>query len=207
MSAAIALQWLTLNKLLWLALLILPSVFLYARRRFTTLLRRARWLLLSLALLFCFATPGLSLPTPYSSLGLTWEGLEMAATHALRLSLLLALLAALQERLSIPALVSGLYQLLAPLGQHPLRHRFAIRLLLVLDYLEQGNLRFNWREGLNSLRLPSSAETSTETSTNATASPAATLQLQLTPLQWRDYLLILLVFTGLSVLAWQHLTH
>lgn len=84
-------------------------------------------------------------------LGLTYEGILLAATHVLRLSLLLALLALLLEHLGIPALVSGLYQLLKPFGASRGRRRLALRLLLVLEYVENSGSaeQQHWRDSLS----------------------------------------------------------
>lgn len=138
LALALAMQWLPLPALLGAAAVVLPAVGLSARGRFLILLRRARWLLLSLALLFALATPGAELPGMAGMLGLTYEGVLLAATHVVRLTLLLALLALLLERLGIPALVAGLYLLLQPFGDSRATRRLALRLLLVLEYVENG---------------------------------------------------------------------
>lgn len=196
-ALVLGLQWLPLDALFGLAGLILPAALMYCRKRLRLLLRRARWLLLSIALLFCFATPGLALPAPAGSLGLTHEGLAMAATHALRLTLLLALLAMLQQRLTIPALIAGLYHLLAPLGNSALRSRFALRLLLVLEYLEQGVDRLDWRTLL--LQTDPGAESDIDP---LAAYPK--LELAVAPLSRSDRLLMFLALTGLAALWLQH---
>ena len=148
LSLAIALQWLPLPALLGAALIIFPTAWYFAQRRCLLLLRRARWLLVSIALLFSLATPGSALPEPLGSIGLTHEGGIAAITHVLRLSLLLALLAQLLEYLSIPQLIGGLYLLLAPLGEKLGRSRIALRLLLVLEYVEQNDKAKHWSDWL-----------------------------------------------------------
>ena len=146
---ALALQWLPLPLLLAVAAPILALALWQARPRF---------LLLSILILFAAATPGEPLPGWAGTLGLSLQGSTLALAHSLRLSLLLALLALLLEHLSLAELVGGLYVLLAPLGNHPQRSRMALRLLLVLDYVEQeqqkqrttdGAARRNWRDWLD----------------------------------------------------------
>ncbi len=151
LALALAMQWLPLPALLATTALLLPVVWWFSRGRLLILLRRARWLLLSIALLFALATPGVALPGPAGMLGLTYEGILLAAMHVLRLTLLLALLALLLERLGIPALVSGLYLLLKPFGDSPGRRRLALRLLLVLEYVENSDSaeRKHWRDSLS----------------------------------------------------------
>jgi hypothetical protein len=132
-----------------LALVILPLAMLFARRRTFLLVRRARWLLLSIALLFALATPGQRLPGALGDFGITQDGLLMAAEHVLRLLLLLASLAALHERLGTEGMMGGLYWLLAPIARwHALRERIVVRLMLVLDHVED-TPGATWREWLS----------------------------------------------------------
>jgi energy-coupling factor transporter transmembrane protein EcfT len=179
--AVIALQQLSLSGLALAAAVIVPCVTLLALARARHLLRRSRWLLFSLALLFAFGTPGrLIPPIPW----LTLDGLELAIEHVLRLSLLLLLLALLLQRLELDRLMSGLFLLLAPfvlLGFD--RSKAVARLMLVLDYVQSGHGKA-WRDWL----APSSTEA---------PSP---LTLTLTPIRGADYaaiaLLMLCVILG-----------
>lgn len=185
LSLAIALQWLPLPALLGAALIIFPTAWYFAQRRCLLLLRRARWLLVSIALLFSLATPGSALPEPFGSIGLTHEGCIAAATHVLRLSLLLALLAQLLEYLAIPQLIGGLYLLLAPLGEKLGRSRIALRLLLVLEYVEQNDKAKHWSDWLK----PQPAE-----------SVYPPLELAVPPLTSVDYTVMSLAITGTMLL-------
>lgn len=120
-----------------------------APSRFGLLLRRARWLLLSILMIFLFATPGLLLFPGLGRYGPTVDGAELGATHALRLLLVLAGLALLLHRLAIEELVAGLYGLLRPLRVFGLdRARVALRLILVLRYVEQAPHGGRWRDWL-----------------------------------------------------------
>ncbi|MBP9219667.1 MAG: hypothetical protein KBF29_12595, partial [Sterolibacterium sp.] len=106
---ALALQWLPLPLLLAVAAPILALALWQARPRFLLMLRRTRFLLLSILILFAAATPGEPLPGWAGTLGLSLQGSTLALAHSLRLSLLLALLALLLEHLSLAELVGGLY--------------------------------------------------------------------------------------------------
>jgi energy-coupling factor transport system permease protein len=107
-----------------------------------------RWLLLSIIVMFAFATPGERLPAPLGDVGLTYDGLRLAAEHFLRLVLLLATLALLHDRLGSEGMITGLHWLLAPLaGSRRLRERMVVRLMLVLDYVER-QPRGGWRTWL-----------------------------------------------------------
>lgn len=199
LSLVLGLQWLPLPFLSGLALLILPLAVRYAGTRLRQLLRRTRWLLLSIALLFAYATPGHPLTEPWSKLGLTVEGLEFALLHSVRLILMLGLLALLLERLGIATLIAALYTLLAPLGSNYRRSQMALRLLLVLEYVEQGRaLRAagqssGWRYWLMPDDLPNNP-----THIRQDYPPVT---LQLAPLTRRDQLLMTLTLFALSGLT------
>lgn len=145
----IFLQTLSLGELGWASSLLLPVSLLLARRRTRVLIRRARWLLLSIAILFSLSSPGERLPAPVGDLGVTYDGLRMAAEHVLRLVLLLASLAVLHERLGNEGLIAGLHWLLRPLASwREARERIIVRLMLVLDYVET-EPRGGWRAWLS----------------------------------------------------------
>lgn len=109
-----------------------------ARSRFLRLLQRARWLLLALALIFCWGTPGVYVLPELGWLGPTFEGFWLGATHVARLFVVLALLAVLLETTSLEDLVAGLFGLLRPLVCLGFdRERIAVRLMLVLHYVER----------------------------------------------------------------------
>jgi hypothetical protein len=142
---ALLVQQVPLAGLASISVIVLPLAFARAPRRSWSLLRRARWLLLSIVLLFAFATPGRPLVA-----GLTAEGLELAAEHGLRLALLLASLAVVHEILGNAGLLAGLHLILAPLASwRNLRPRIVARLLLVLEYVENGPEPGGWRAWLS----------------------------------------------------------
>jgi hypothetical protein len=143
------LQTLSLVELGWASLLLIPASLLLARRRTRLLIRRARWLLLSIAVLFTLSSPGERLPGLVGDVGITYDGLRMAAEHVLRLVLLLASLAVLHERLGNEGLIAGLHWLLRPFaGWRGARERIIVRLMLVLDYVES-EPRGGWRHWLS----------------------------------------------------------
>lgn len=115
----------------------LGGAFWLARHRTAGLIRRARWLLLTIAILFSFATPGQRLPGATGDLGVTLDGVVLAVEHVLRLVGVLASLAIVHQRLGNEGVISGLHLLLAPLAAFgELRRRMVVRLLLVLEYVE-----------------------------------------------------------------------
>lgn len=122
---------------------------LLAARRFVRLLRRSRYLLLALAVLFGGFTPGeLLMPDlPWSVL--TREGAWLASIQVMRVGSVIALVAILLERVPSSDLVSGLACLARPLslcGWSPVR--LALRLNLVLQMVAVAESR-SWRDWLD----------------------------------------------------------
>ena len=131
----------------WLAAVVLASLMLgavWATRRSICLVRRSRWLLLSLAVLYLFATPGVYWPGFWGDIGLTREGVQLGGQQIGRLLALLASLAFVHERAGTQGLLAGLYWWLKPLAW---RESTIVRLMLVLEMVEQQR-KANWREWL-----------------------------------------------------------
>jgi hypothetical protein len=147
-AAVVASQFLSLAGLAWAALALLPIPLILARQRALLLLRRARWLLVSITVMFALATPGERLAGVWGEFSLTYDGLALAAEHALRLTLLLATLALLHERLGTNGMMAGVHWLLGPMAaSRAARNKLVVRLMLVLDYVETAPVA-NWRSWL-----------------------------------------------------------
>jgi energy-coupling factor transport system permease protein len=143
------LQSSSVTTLAWAAAAVVPLACILAPRRVFLLFKRTRWLLLSIVVLFAFATPGQRLTGFLGDMGVTWDGVLLASEHFLRLVLLLATLAVLHGHLGTTGMMAGLYWLLSPLAQwRLLRERVVVRLMLVLDYVENKPL-IRWRDWLN----------------------------------------------------------
>lgn len=147
----LALQSRSLPVLSVAAAVALMLAIAQARRRVRILLRRARWLMLSIFLLFAFATPGERFFPPFGAMGATWDGLIQAGEHLSYLVLMLSTLALLHERLGTAGMVTGLHALLRPLSLwRDLRERIVVRLMLVLDHVESGaGIARGWRSWLD----------------------------------------------------------
>jgi energy-coupling factor transport system permease protein len=142
---AMVLQWVSLPWLLSLALASLGFSLVGAFERSSNLIGRSRWLLLSLLVLFLFVTPGEFLPGVWGSLGLTYEGLRLGGEQLARLLAMLSSLALLHQHLGTQGLLAGFHWLLAPF---PWRRATVVRLLLVLEFVEQKRTP-GWREWLS----------------------------------------------------------
>jgi energy-coupling factor transport system permease protein len=115
-------------------LCLVTGALLAANFHLLILIRRSRWLLLTMLLMFGWGTPG----TPLSSIpGATQEGLLLAAQSIARLMTALSTVALILKALSPPELVAGMRSLLAPLALVKVsRDRVAVRLALTLNEVE-----------------------------------------------------------------------
>lgn len=105
---------------------------------FPHMVRRMRWLFLSIFIIYAFGTPGELLPQFPVSFAPTFEGINLGWLQVEKLLLALAALALLVTRTSKEHLMLGLYMLLSPLKLAGLNvERFAARLMLTLNYVEE----------------------------------------------------------------------
>lgn len=128
-----------------------------SRHKFIQLVRRTRWIMLSLLLIYAYSTPGQPLSDTLGMFSPSREGLVDGVLQLTRLLAALAALAILLDRLHRQQLIAGLYTLFAPLQWLGLsRERLAVRLALTLHYAEVAMLRSTggWQDTLNSLFEP-----------------------------------------------------
>ena len=147
LSVVIALQFLGGAPLLCL-LLLTALLGGGVRRRWWKLLRRARWLLLTLWLILAYGTPGDAWQA--LSWAPTEAGIYEATLHAARLVAMLGALAALFDRLPRLQLMAALWAFLRPLGALRIEaERLVVRMALVFDYLDKAPPRQSWRHLLD----------------------------------------------------------
>jgi hypothetical protein len=151
---ALILQAATLSLLAGLVVVSLLLAAILAPTRSMRLLRRSRWLLLSIGVLFLFFSPGEYLPGFAGRIGLTYEGVTHTGEQLGRLLSILLSLALLHERIGTPGLLAGLYKLLGPF---PWRETTVVRLMLVLEFVEDKPVS-GWREWLSQGTQPDRAE-------------------------------------------------
>ena len=113
----------------------LAATMLFAGAHLRLLVRRSRWLLLTMLILFGWMTPG----TPVALVpGASLEGLQLAAGHGVRLLMALSALALMLRLLSPVQLVTGMRTLMAPFTPIGIpRDRLAVRLALTLEEVER----------------------------------------------------------------------
>lgn len=146
-----AMQVLAFGTLLITAGLILLYALVISGHQFIQLLRRTRWIMLSLLLVYAYSTPGQPLLDAFGMYGPTREGLTDGVLQLTRLLAALAGLAILLDRLPRQQLICGLYTLLVPLQWLGLsRERPAVRLALTLHYAEIAMLhgKHSWQDAL-----------------------------------------------------------
>ena len=151
LAFALFLPWLPSIAMLGISLLMLPLLLTLHRSSFVKLLRRTRWLLLSILLIYAWTMPGENLIQALGTLSPTLEGLQAGAAQAWRLAILLAGLALLLATTPGLQLLGGMYLLLRPwrrLGVD--NERITARIWLTLYYAEQAaRLKpHEWREKL-----------------------------------------------------------
>ncbi len=152
-----ALLALVAQRLQPLALLVLSTIlFALALRlcagQLLSLLRRTRWILFSLLLIYAYTTPGAAMWAQIGYLSPTREGVLDGLLQLGRLLSVLSGLAILLTLLSQAQLISGLYTLAYPLrwlGMSP--ERIAVRLALTLEYAESAmrDTASDWRSTIH----------------------------------------------------------
>lgn len=139
MAALAFLQFLSLEWLLAAVGVCAAAALLLAPRRCWRLLKRVRYLLLAIVVLFAGFTPGEALLVDWPRLSPSREGATLALEHAARIVAVVLCVAVLMERLAADRMVSGIYALLRPFEALGLpAGRVAVRLLLVLRLVESG---------------------------------------------------------------------
>lgn len=148
-----AMQFLPPVRLLVAGGLVLLSAFVLSHHKLVQLLRRTRWIMFTLWLIYAYSTPGQPLSESLGLLSPGLEGLQEGGLQLMRLLVALAGLAILLDRLHRQQLIAGLYSLFAPLKWLGLsRERLAVRLALTLHYAELAMMRTqSWQAGLHSL--------------------------------------------------------
>lgn len=149
-----AMQVLAQEALLIAAGMVFVGAIFVSHRKFVQLLRRTRWIMLSLLLVYACSTSGQPLLDWLGRFSPSREGLLDGVVQLTRLVASLAGLAILLERLHRRELIAGLYTMLAPLQLFGIsRARIAVRLGLTLHYAEVAMLRDaqGWQDQLRSL--------------------------------------------------------
>jgi len=105
--------------------------------RLMALLKRLRWLMLAIILVYGWWTPGAPLFPGYGMLSPTVEGLQLGFFRVLVLFVIVAAVHLLMQKTGREQLLAALMQLLAPLSSRPGRERIAVRIVLTMEAVSQ----------------------------------------------------------------------
>ncbi len=133
---------------------------LLCAKQLLSLLRRTRWVLFALLVVYAYTTPGTALLPALGIASPTHEGLQDGLLQLGRLLSVLSGLAILLELLPQTQLISGLYTLAYPLRWVGLsRERIAVRLALTLEYAETAmrDAAKDWRATVNGALRPAAS--------------------------------------------------
>jgi energy-coupling factor transport system permease protein len=171
----------------------------YRASVFWRLLRRVRWLLLFLLLIFAFNTPGEYVKQWPLDVGQafapTYEGLSAGLLQTAKLCIMLAGLALLLATTNRENLIAGFYLLASPLRIIKLSpERFAARLWLTLHYVEQAPKTAVEKNGVRQHISDRISELSMLES-HINGAPEH-IQLMLPDLTWRDMLVLTILITA-----------
>lgn len=144
------------------SLLLLAIALCRCPRQLLQLLKRTRWILLSLLLIYAYSTPGTALIGSLGVYAPTREGMLEGALQLGRLLAMLSGLAILLSLLTRTQFICGIFVLAYPLRWVGVsRERVAVRLALTLQYAEptMGDTAADWRGAIRrALRRPEMAE-------------------------------------------------
>lgn len=140
LAFAFCIPWLRPAELSAIVFLFSLPLLLRHSAQYLRLLRRSRWLLISLILVYAFVTPGVAAIAVLGAYSPSREGLVSGGLQALRLISLLATLALLLATTSRDRILAGLYFLLRPLVLIGVDiDRVAARIWLTLHYAEKAD--------------------------------------------------------------------
>ncbi len=143
--------------LMLLAAVLIVFAIRICAKRFYILLRRTRWILISLLLIYAYAGSGEGIWPQLGAYSPVVDGVVDGFVQILRLLTVLAGLSVLLSFLSQQQLISGLYSLSRPLSYFGLpRERIAVRLALCMQYAESAmqDTARNWQETIVYLLVP-----------------------------------------------------
>ena len=153
LAFAFCVPWLRPAELSAIVFLFSLPLLLRHSAQYLKLLRRSRWLLISLILVYAYVTPGVAAISVLGAYSPSREGVLSGGLQALRLISLLATLALLLATTARDRILAGVYYLLRPFALIGVDvDRVAARIWLTLHYAElAGQHRSGeWRERLHS---------------------------------------------------------
>jgi len=175
------------STLLLIAGMLIVITMIFFTKRFVKLIRRTRWILISLLIIYAYTGAGEALWPSLGVLSPGFDGMMNGLLQLLRLLSVLAGLSILLTLLSTSQLIAGIYTLLLPLQYFGVsRETIAVRLALTLHYAEQSMLERHtkWQENFEKLLRPTEVKVDE-------------IELNLVRMNYRDWLLVVTSTTAL----------
>ena len=125
--------------------------------RMWLLLRRTRWILISVLLIYAYSSPGEPLLPQLGVFSPVTDGIVDGMIQLAKLVGMLSILSVILNILTQSQFITGLYVILTPLSLLGIsRERIAVRLALVLSYSETETLSGSgdWRGSIDKLLAP-----------------------------------------------------
>lgn len=167
--------------------------FIFYARDFTHMLRRVRWLLMILVMVYAFSTPGEYIQSFKLPVRPTYEGLIAGLTQTLTIVAMLAGLALVLSSTPRAKLIGGLYQLFSPLQKLGVKtEKIAVRIWLTLHYVESRRPLINTK--IFDLNDALNAHLTHHQVVNHD------IPIEVDVLQWQDYMLVALL--SVAMLFW-----
>ncbi|MGZ8271393.1 MAG: CbiQ family ECF transporter T component [Methylophilus sp.] len=137
LSLAVALTQLAVTYQIVLFVFMVTGAVLSHLKSFSNMLRRVRWLMIILMIIYAFSTPGeyvRGFPIWFSP---SYEGIQAGLMQTAKIMIMLAALSVLLTTTSRELLIGGIYQLLSPFSMLKVdAKRFAVRIWLTMHYVE-----------------------------------------------------------------------
>lgn len=156
-ALAISAQALSAPGLLVMTVVLFATAAKLNSRQLFSLIRRTRWILFSLLLIYAYTTPGVALLSGLGRYSPSLEGLSDGFMQLGRLLSMLSGLAILLSLLSESQFISGIHALAYPLNWFGgSRERIAVRLALTLQYAEptMRDTAADWRQTIKDALVP-----------------------------------------------------
>ncbi|MGV3583269.1 MAG: CbiQ family ECF transporter T component [Methylophilus sp.] len=142
LTLAVALTQLAVTYQIVLFVFLITGTVLSHLKSFSNMLRRVRWLLVILLIIYAFSTPGeyvRGFPIWFSP---SYEGIQTGLMQVVKVMIMLAALSVLLTTTPRGLLIGGIYQLLSPFSMLKVdAKRFAVRIWLTMHYVESNASR------------------------------------------------------------------
>jgi energy-coupling factor transporter transmembrane protein EcfT len=136
-ALALILSLVAIKLTLSIAGIVLTISYIIDSNRLKKTIWRVRFLILTMAAILIFSTPGQYVLTGVDYIRPSYEGLYLAIEHICKLVCMLSALSIVFSTTNNSQFVGGIYQLLSPLDKVGINAKtFAVRIWLTLNYFE-----------------------------------------------------------------------